>query len=667
MFDVDKISDFEEPTDGGPADWQQSIEASVIKEQYEAAVQTVESSLAEYQRGGNAAGEGAALIAKAKVNHSQGNNAGAKEAAESALEKYRQAGHAKGEAACLHTLARLYLDSKKTDETEKTEALEQSLKVATEALELFKGLSDKVGQGAVSNTIAKVQFTSGLFDEAQETAEKAAMFFQDAGDKNGQAAALLTRSLINLFWGAGNWNEAAKLAKQAVDLCKQVTKPSAQCREADAWLMVCAASIPLSKADEALTAAKNALALMETMGGDYKLILALRALAFAQAVTGSVDDAVATYDRARAVIDGMPWQDTQLKATMAVTGTVVHRVKLFGCKSAGKPMDDSDKKAIALGHEAIGLFEAMEDHSSVALSRVELAQAMMASGDIPSGLGEASSAKDWFESLGNGPGEAIALLTLADGLQQQGGQVDTAYGAAKRAQELFTKAGGAGEGTKAATELLDILEAEFRQKAETGSWGAVDHGTFTGDSQGFGGISRSTYTKLFAQTMYVPDRPYEVMLDSPIIQGMDAVNASMAQQQARKPKAAPREKRAEGAARGTPTRADGQTLRRVPLKEPERLAPPTVTPTVLGTDALGGRSWDCPEDVHARMLELVTRGDLPVTRPEQRARNMNKRPTFYGAAEWRDAVKMGYIHPEMPPPRGLKWRKVTMGWKLLQA
>mmetsp|Transcript_47809 Transcript_47809/g.138215 ORF Transcript_47809/g.138215 Transcript_47809/m.138215 type:complete len:668 (+) Transcript_47809:78-2081(+) len=667
MFDVDKISDFEEPTTGGPSQWQHSIEVSAVKEEYAAAMQVAESSLAEYKKGGNKAGEAAALHAKAKVSHAKGNHDEAKEAAEGALEKYRAAGDAKGEAGCLHTLSRLHLDSKKVDEAEKTEALEQSLKVATEALELFKGMSDKNGQAAVSNTMAKVQFASGMFDEAQESSEKAYMLFQDVGDKNGQASALLSRSLLNLFWGAGNWEEAGKLAKQAIDLCKEVTKPSAQHREADAWLMVCAASIPLLKGPEALSAAKNALTLMETLGGDYKLVLALRALAFTQAVTGNVDEAMSHFDRAKTLAGAI--QDKYLNATVAITGSVVQRVKMWGCKNAGKPLGDADQKAVALGREAVGIFTEMDDLPSAALSRVELAQAMLVAGNVGEGLGEATSAKDFFESLGNQAGEAIALLTMAEGLQMQGGQTEAAYACAKRAQELFTKAGGAGEGTKAAGEMLDVLEGELRQKRETGSWGAIDHGTFTGEDKGFGGISRSTYTRLFAQTMYMPDRPYEVMLDAPLIQGMEAVMASMARQATQKPKAAPARARGGGGegGRDAPTRGEGQQLRPVPLKEPERLVPPVVRDTVIGSDQLGGRSWDCPEDVHLRMLELAARGAIPVTKPEQRGKNMNKRPTFYGAPEWKDAVKMGYIHPDVPAPRGMKWRKVTMGWKLLEA
>jgi len=156
------------------------------------------------------------------------------------------------------------------------------------------------------------------------------------------------------------------------------------------------------------------------------------------------------------------------------------------------------------------------------------------------------------------------------------------------------------------------------------------------------------------------------MLDAPMFQNLEASMSSIARAGAAAQKAEARKPRAEGGSREAPSRPEGQQLRSVPLKEPARPAPSVVTPTVIGADMLGGRTWDCPESVHTAMLDKATRGEIPLSKPEQRMKNMNKRPTFYGAAEWRDAVKLGYIHPDMNPPRGMKWRKVTMGWKLLE-
>mmetsp|Transcript_12535 Transcript_12535/g.39229 ORF Transcript_12535/g.39229 Transcript_12535/m.39229 type:complete len:673 (-) Transcript_12535:137-2155(-) len=670
MFDIDKISDFEEPTPGGATlpdggQWQHAVEVHTVKEEYAAAMKVAEDSLAEYKNTNNEAGQAAAFLAKAKVLHSQGKNDEALGAAEEALSLSRSAGSKAGEAAALHTLARLHFDVKKSTDDERTESIEQAEKVATEALDAFKSVSNTKGEASVTNTLAKVLFAKGNFDDAVEHADKALRLFAEAEERNGQAAALITKSIIHLFWGAGKWDQAAKFAKEAVALCKKVTKPSAQHREADAWLMICAATIPMSKTSDALEAAKAALSLMETLGGDHKLTLALRALAFTQAVAGNIDEAMAKFGQAIALSQNLA--DKHLKATLLVTGAIVHRAKIAGAKAQGTAVSqDEQYQGTQLAKDGIALFTELGDEALAALTRLELAQGLLVTGNINESLGEASAAKDFFESMQDKAGEAIGFLILGEGLLAQG-QAETAHGAAKRAQELFNSVGGAGEGTKAANELLDQVEALLRQQREKGQWGAIDPGTFMGDAQGFGGISRAVYTKLFAQTLHLPDRPYEIMLDAPMFQSLDAINASLARQQTQPKKAPASRTRGEGggAGRDAPQRAEGQALRQVPLREEPRTAPPIVTPAVMGTDMLGGRTWDCPDAVHTRMLELAATGEIPVSKPEQRIKNVNKRPTFYGAPEWRDAVKNGYIHPDMPAPRGLKWRKVTMGWKLL--
>lgn len=650
--------------DGGQ--WQHAVEVNAVKEEYDAAMAAAEASLGAYKSSGDGAGEAAAQHSIAKIKHAKGDNSGAKVAAQEALDKARAAGDRNGEAAALHTLARLHFDVQKFDETERNESLDQTEKLAGEALEIFKATGNKKGEASVTVTISKSYFLRGQFDEAIEKADKATSLFAEADDRNGQAAALITKSIVNLFWGAGKWDAAAKAAKEAVALCKKVTKPSAQHREADAWLMICAACLPMSKTDEALTAAKSALSLMETLGGNHKLAIAMRALAFAHVMAGNIEEALQKFDEALGLVGAL--DDKSLKATLLVTGGIAHRVKFTAAKNQGRqPAYESQQRALAHVGEAVGIFQELGDESSAALARIELAQAHIASGSAAEGMGLAQTSRDYFESLEDKAGEGIAMLTLADGLHQSG-EVETAYGAAKQAQEKFNAVGGAGEGSKAASELLDLLEAEMRQKREKGQWGAIDAGTFTGDFQGFGGISRAIYTKLFAQTLHLPDRPYEVMLDAPMFQSMDSIMASLARQNLQPPKEKATRVRSEGGSRKSaeaPSRPDGQTLRQVPLKEVARAAPPVVTPIVHGTDMLGGRTWDCPESVHSRMVEMATRGDIPITKPEQRSKLINKRPTFYGSAEWRDAVKLGYIHPDINPPRGLKWRKVTMGWKLV--
>merc|ERR1712060_738948 len=111
----------------------------------------------------------------------------------------------------------------------------------------------------------------------------------------------------------------------------------------------------------------------------------------------------------------------------------------------------------------------------------------------------------------------------------------------------------------------------------------------------------------------------------------------------------------------------GETTAFPPKKSVEDILKAPRRSQLVGSDALGGRSWDCPEFFHARMLELAQSGQIPVTTADKRKTNIQSKPTFQGTTEWKEAVKFGYIHPNLPPPKGLAWKKVTVGYKLIPA
>jgi len=79
---------------------------------------------------------------------------------------------------------------------------------------------------------------------------------------------------------------------------------------------------------------------------------------------------------------------------------------------------------------------------------------------------------------------------------------------------------------------------------------------------------------------------------------------------------------------------------------------------------LGGRNRDVPDDVHDRMVALAKSGAIPTTSLPQRQALERKKPTFHGHADWRDAARYGYIHPTISAPKGCKWQKASVGWKL---
>merc|ERR1719419_1675915 len=147
------------------------------------------------------------------------------------------------------------------------------------------------------------------------------------------------------------------------------------------------------KADEALEAARSALGLMETLGGNYKLALALRAMAFTQAVVGNTEEAISRFQQAQDLSETIG--DKQLQASVQLAGSLVHRVKTWGCKNASKPYGDSQDQAIGLARQAMGLYQQLENHESAELTRIELAQAMMLAGDLDEAVKHAFTARDF--------------------------------------------------------------------------------------------------------------------------------------------------------------------------------------------------------------------------------------------------------------------------------
>merc|ERR1712106_459247 len=107
----------------------------------------------------------------------------------------------------------------------------------------------------------------------------------------------------------------------------------------------------------------------------------------------------------------------------------------------------------------------------------------------------------------------------------------------------------------------------------------------------------------------------------------------------------------------------------IDLKKP-RLPPMAVpqskiqpaTARAQGNDLLGGRLPDVPEEVHNDMVELASKGDIPVPKPQDREVYMTRRPSFYGDPVFKDALRFGYIHPTAAcGPRGMKWKSVRAG------
>merc|ERR1711862_240122 len=126
---------------------------------------------------------------------------------------------------------------------------------------------------------------------------------------------------------------------------------------------------------------------------------------------------------------------------------------------------------------------------------------------------------------------------------------------------------------------------------------------------------------------------------------------------------------------GAPTAEKTKTSLGGTLKKPRLppLAVPAPRTTLaqdivpVGDDILGGRAEGVPAEVHDDMVALATSGDIPVTKPVDRAKNMTMKKSFYGDALFRDACRFGYIHPSSTAPKGKKWKSVRLGaYKLVE-
>ena len=73
-------------------------------------------------------------------------------------------------------------------------------------------------------------------------------------------------------------------------------------------------------------------------------------------------------------------------------------------------------------------------------------------------------------------------------------------------------------------------------------------------------------------------------------------------------------------------------------------------------DVLGGQDTDIPDDVHALMVDLAIKGEIPITTPSQRRFLARKRRTYQGDDFWKLPVKYGYLHPTLRAPKGFFWK-----------
>ena len=100
-------------------------------------------------------------------------------------------------------------------------------------------------------------------------------------------------------------------------------------------------------------------------------------------------------------------------------------------------------------------------------------------------------------------------------------------------------------------------------------------------------------------------------------------------------------------------------------QEDEAVAPFRVIDAEDRDPDLGGRAEHVPPDIHTAMVSLASRGLIPRTTQQERARNKVSSASVYEVpAELRQALEFGYVHPNIGAPAGLLWRARGGVWRL---
>ena len=85
----------------------------------------------------------------------------------------------------------------------------------------------------------------------------------------------------------------------------------------------------------------------------------------------------------------------------------------------------------------------------------------------------------------------------------------------------------------------------------------------------------------------------------------------------------------------------------------------------IGAAFLGDAAPGCPPEVHYRMQEMARKGALPSTSPGQRARQKLVPGTTYGVPPmYREALRFGYLNPNLTCPDCYVWRCQANTWLL---
>jgi len=659
-FDVNNATEFQGVWPEAVAAKHTKLEEFLLKERYDEAEDEVKTLQADAKNSNDGLVEAAAFCAQAKVYGTRNLHQEAKEAADNALSKMRALNHPQGIAAALLLCSKIALDAKDDKAAEE---------LAKDSVAKFQASSNKPGEAAGHYMLARMHLRASEAEEAIKEIEEALKLFERAGDKEGHAATLIVKGNIYLWTYGDAQGEAARLGQEAATLCRKVSGDRAACkhREAEALYLNACASFLASKHKDGMKAAKAAAELAEKFGGPRMRASLLRAVTLGHMGLGELKEAATLSAETLEIMQSQ--NDEPLRAEVMAVDAMVCRQRVV------KGEAELENEMVSKARGVLDIFSNLGDQHAAALHRLELAQALQLMGDASAALTEATIAFEFFKQEGLKVGQGMCMMTIAQ-CQHLTGDTKAAMNTAGKAEVMLAGT----PASKDLKQLLDFLKTQSGSSSgikwgkKTSEWANYDVPVLTSAPQSADhGVKRSTYSRLIKARIHTGDTPEAISFDGPSLMYQDLLLGVAFPflrdvppppgMSAAPPPAAPAP--APAPARNPTTAGGAQiALPERPRPPPEPKGPVIIRSLVVGNDILGGRCRDCPEELHQKMVKLARAGAIPMTSLSQRQALERKKPTFHGSSEWREASRWGYIHPTLTVPKGCKWQRMTVGWKL---
>mmetsp|Transcript_138255 Transcript_138255/g.251731 ORF Transcript_138255/g.251731 Transcript_138255/m.251731 type:complete len:858 (+) Transcript_138255:70-2643(+) len=433
------------------------ISAHRLKDESAEALKLAQDSLADFENSGNKRGQACMLMSLAEMASEKPSTKAKQESVEQgvkAVDLFREISDAKMEAAACLALSNAHLVVGTA--TGKKEAFTEAKECADTAFSKFSALGDKTSQGKATHSLALCAILQDDFDTGLMVADNALNIFAEAGPKKMEAFEQHCIAMWNL--AARNPDAALKAADAAYaafDTLKygKGYAIAALSHKVQAYLDQESGRTALKTATDALEKAKAA-------GDTAGEVTAQQALFASHCAMSDKEEALSAAKAALALVDGMEKKSDK---------TLMWQAE-FLRKIAKLHADEGEaEEAHEFARKAVKICRKLDDKTQEAVAMCSLSEVCIEGKLYSDALYWANQAREIFQAEGNARGEGFAYLTITNG-QAAKGDYRRAAMSAKAALELF-------EGCKCQQGEADALFLLTQLQCASGDFqAAIDSG-----------------------------------------------------------------------------------------------------------------------------------------------------------------------------------------------